>query len=64
MLATGSMKWDRDFTPTALPWNQTFKRVKVIWREKTFTFRGLNQKLQCVTGLVPALHRNIGMLHC
>ena len=31
--ATGPMKWDRDFAPTALPWNQIFNRVKVICKE-------------------------------
>ena len=27
------MKWDRDFAPSALPWNQIFDRVKVICKE-------------------------------
>ena len=31
--ATGPMKWDRDFVPTALPWHQIFDRVKVICKE-------------------------------
>ena len=31
--ATGPMKWDRDFVPSALPWNQIFDRVKVICKE-------------------------------
>ena len=31
--ATGPMKWDRDFAPSALPWNQIFDRVKVICKE-------------------------------
>ena len=31
--ATGPMKWDRDFDPTALPWNQIFDRVKAICKE-------------------------------
>ena len=31
--AIGPMKWDRDFAPTALPWNQIFNRVKVICKE-------------------------------
>ena len=31
--ATGSMKWDRDSVPTALPWHQIFDRVKVICKE-------------------------------
>ena len=31
--ATGPMKWDRDFHPTALPWNQIFDRVKAICKE-------------------------------
>ena len=32
-LATGPMKWDREFAPTALPWNQIFDRVKLICKE-------------------------------
>ena len=31
--ATGPIKWDRNFAPTALPWNQIFNRVKAICRE-------------------------------
>ena len=31
--ATGPMKWDRDFDPTTLPWNQIFDRVKAICEE-------------------------------
>jgi len=31
--ATGPMKWDRNFAPTFLPWNQIFDRVKVICKE-------------------------------
>ena len=31
--ATGPMKWDRDFVPTALPWHEIFDRVKVICKE-------------------------------
>ena len=30
---TGPMKWNRDFDPTALPWNQIFDRVKTICKE-------------------------------
>ena len=32
-LATGPIKWDREFAPTALPWDQIFDRVKLICKE-------------------------------
>ena len=31
--ATGPMKWDRNFAPTAFSWNQIFNRVKAICKE-------------------------------
>ena len=31
--ATGLMNWDRDFGPSALPWNQIFNRARVICKE-------------------------------
>ena len=31
--ATGPMKWDHNFAPSALPWNQIFNRVRVICKE-------------------------------